>query len=72
MNDQEFEKDMDDNFHIDFMAACGNVRALNYGLEPMDRDNVKIKAGRIVPALSTTTSVIAGLQTIEILKLLKH
>ena len=37
----------------------------------MDRDTVKIKAGRIVPALSTTTSVIAALQTIELIKLLK-
>jgi hypothetical protein len=30
-----------------------------------------LKAGRIVPALATTTSCVAGLQTIELLKYLK-
>mmetsp|Transcript_28559 Transcript_28559/g.25538 ORF Transcript_28559/g.25538 Transcript_28559/m.25538 type:complete len:114 (-) Transcript_28559:248-589(-) len=32
---------------------------------------VKIKAGRIVPALATTTASIAGLQTIELIKVIK-
>ena len=37
----------------------------------MDWLTVKIKAGRIVPALATTTSVVAALQTIEIIKAIK-
>ena len=45
---------------------------MNYQLEKMDWITVKLKAGRIVPALATTTAAIAGLQTIEILKLLKR
>lgn len=67
----EFEKDSDANFHIDFIHAAANSRALNYELVSMDWITVKIKAGRIVPALATTTAAIAALQTIEILKLLK-
>lgn len=31
-----------------------------------------MKAGRIVPALATTTAAIAGLQTIELVKVLKN
>jgi hypothetical protein len=69
---EEFEKDDDQNFHIDFIYACANIRALNYGLKEMDWLTVKLKAGRIVPALATTTAAIAGLQTIELLKLLKR
>ena len=38
----------------------------------MDWITVKIKAGRIVPALATTTAAIAGLQTIEMMKILKN
>jgi len=69
---EEFEKDNDANYHIDFIHAAANLRASNYSLKPMDWITVKLKAGNIVPALATTTAVIAGLQTIELLKLLKH
>lgn len=68
---QEFEKDNDRNFHVDFIYACANIRAANYNLTEMDWITTKIKAGNIVPALSTTTSVIAALQTIELLKIIK-
>lgn len=69
---EEFEKDDDSNFHIDFIHAGGNARALNYGLPVMDWITVKLKAGRIVPALATTTAAVSGLQTIELLKLIKR
>lgn len=38
----------------------------------MDWITVKLKAGRIVPALATTTAAIAGLQTIELVKIIKN
>ena len=28
----EFEKDDDTNFHMDFIVACSNLRATNYGI----------------------------------------
>jgi len=68
---EEFEKDEDENFHIDLIYSMANIRASNYSLAEMDWITVKIKAGRIVPALATTTAAIAGLQTIEMLKILK-
>jgi len=49
----------------------GNCRAINYKLDHMDWITVKLKAGRIVPALATTTAAVAGLQTLELVKLLK-
>ena len=58
---EEFEKDNDENFHIDFIHSMANVRAANYKLDEMDWITVKIKAGKIVPALATTTAAIAAL-----------
>ena len=58
---EEFEKDEDENCHVDLIYSMANIRAANYSLEPMDWITVKIKAGRIVPALATTTAAIAGL-----------
>lgn len=68
---EEFEKDDDQNGHIDFIYAMANLRAQNYKLDEMDWITTKLKAGRIVPALSTTTTCVAGLQTLEICKYLK-
>ena len=58
---EEFEKDNDSNFHIDYMHAVTNCRAINYKLNEMDFLTVKLKAGKIIPALATTTAAIAGL-----------
>lgn len=64
INAEEFEKDDDTNGHIDLIYSMANLRASNYKLDPMDWITTKLKAGRITPALSTTTSCIAALQTI--------
>lgn len=67
----EFEKDDDSNCHVDFIHACASIRAANYSLKETDWITTKLKAGRIVPALATTTAAVAGLQTLELLKVLK-
>ncbi|CAD8130185.1 unnamed protein product [Paramecium sonneborni] len=59
------------NGHIDFIPSQENLRAFYFGLDEMDWINVKLKAGRIVPALATTTPVVSGLQSIELVKDLK-
>ena len=64
----EFEKDDDDNHHIDFIHCSSNLRASNYKIELIDRYDTKIKAGKIIPAIATTTSMVSGLVTIEIIK----
>ena len=67
-----FEKDNDENSHVDFIFAMTNCRSENYGINPMDWLTVKIKAGRIIPALPTTTASIAALQTIELIKIINQ
>ena len=71
LNPVEFEKDDDNNGQIDLIYSMCGLRALNYSLIPYDWITCKIKAGKIIPALSTTTSCISALQTLELVKLIK-
>lgn len=71
ISEQIFEKDDDKNGHVDLITAMCNLRARNYKLNEMDWIQVKLKAGKIVPALATTTASIAALQTIEAIKIVK-
>jgi ubiquitin-activating enzyme E1 len=64
----DFEKDDDSNHHIDFVTAFANIRALNYRIEPRDRLATKGIAGKIIPAIATTTSVVSGLVALEMYK----
>jgi len=66
---QEFEKDDDLNFHIDFLTCSTNLRAWNYDIKASPRHTVKVTAGRIIPALATTTAMVCGLVDIEFCKL---
>lgn len=67
----EFEKDNDANHHIDFITAASNIRAVQYGIQPVDRMRTKFVAGKIIPAMATSTAAITGLASIELIKLVK-
>jgi ubiquitin-activating enzyme E1 len=67
----DFEKDDDDNFHIDFVAAAANLRARNYRIATKDRLKVKMVAGKIIPAIATTTAAVTGIALMELFKVLQ-
>jgi ubiquitin-activating enzyme E1 len=69
----DFEKDDPTNGHIDFVTIASNLRATNYKIDHADKHKTKGIAGKIIPAIATTTAIVAGLVTLEMYKLLhKH
>lgn len=65
INPLEFDKD---TWHVDFVYTAANLRARNYGIKEKSKHFVKGVAGRIIPAIATTTAVVSGISTLEILK----
>lgn len=65
---EDFEKDDSTLGHVDFVTAASNLRCLAYSIRTTDRLEVQRIAGKIVPALVTTTSLVSGLVCLELLK----
>jgi len=63
----DFDKDLDD--HMLFVTACSNLRALNYQIPTEDTHRSRAIAGRIIPAIATTTALVAGLICMELYKI---
>jgi len=63
---QEFEKDDDKNGHIDFIYAASNLAAEIYKIEKCDKIKTKLIAGKIIPAVASTTAAIVGLVSLQL------
>jgi ubiquitin-activating enzyme E1 len=66
----EFEKDNESNHHIDFITSVSNLRASIYSIPTIDKFKTKGIAGKIIPAIATTTSLVSGLVSLELYKII--
>ena len=70
INPERFEKDDDSNNHICFINLCSNLRAENYNIPISDEQKTKMIAGKIVPAIASTTATIIGFSCMQIFTLI--
>lgn len=67
----EFDKDNEDLAHIEWINECSNLRNKQYDIKNTSIYETRKIAGKIIPAMITTTSLIAGFQIMEYIKLIK-
>eukprot|EP01065_Artemidia_motanka_P024958 TRINITY_DN29891_c0_g1_i1.p1 TRINITY_DN29891_c0_g1~~TRINITY_DN29891_c0_g1_i1.p1 ORF type:complete len:978 (+),score=192.25 TRINITY_DN29891_c0_g1_i1:243-3176(+) len=65
----QFDKDGTGNGHVEIVTLCSNLRASMYSIPTIDRLETKRIAGRILPAMITTTALITGAVCLEMYKL---
>ena len=71
MKQIDFDKENDENFHINFILSFSNLRANNYNIEKTNFLNAKEIAGNIIPAIASTTASVTGITCLQIYTLLQ-
>ena len=69
IKEEKFDKDDDTNYHVYFVNLCSNLRAENYRILKSDFQKTKIIAGKIIPAISSTTAAITGFSCMQLFSL---
>jgi ubiquitin-activating enzyme E1 len=72
VNSLEFDKDNDDLKHVDMIVLLSNMRNKQYNINQVDKYTTRKISGNIIPALITTTAIVAGFQILEFIKLVKY
>lgn len=69
LGSMEFSKDS--ALDLDFVTAATNLRAYTFAIPMQSRWDVKSIAGNIIPAIATTNAIVAGLEVLEAVKIIR-
>jgi ubiquitin-like 1-activating enzyme E1 B len=67
-NNQSFSFDKDEDDHTILVIALSNLRSFNFGIDMKDHEEGRKLLGNIIPALSSTNALVAGLLVQEMFK----
>jgi len=70
VNKEIFEKDGLNNYHIEFIQACANLRARNYSIVEESKNKILMISGQIIASVPTSTSAIVGYLTLQMINLM--
>lgn len=65
-NPINYDKDSTNNYQIDFISNCSNLRAKNYNIEQENKFKINAIAGKMIPGIITSTASIAGLLALQL------
>jgi ubiquitin-like 1-activating enzyme E1 B len=63
--------DKDDDLAMRFVIAASNIRSRIFSITPLNFHDCKGIAGNIIPAIATTNAIVAGIQVLQAIKVLK-
>ncbi|KAG6590717.1 putative ubiquitin-activating enzyme [Phytophthora cinnamomi] len=69
---ESIEFDKDDDSHMEVIVSVSNLRARSYKIPEEDMHKSRFIAGKIIPAIATTTALVTGLVCFEFLKVFQH
>ena len=65
-NPTNYDKDSTNQYQIDFIHNCSNLRAKNYNIDLADKFKINVIAGKMIPGIITSTASIAGLLALQL------
>ncbi|CAG2118001.1 unnamed protein product, partial [Medioppia subpectinata] len=71
-NDTFLVWDKDDESALDFVTAVSNLRSFCFHISRKSKFDVKSMAGNIIPAISSTNSIVGGLIVLQTLNILRN